>query len=377
MLMRGTTTHTRQEIKDEFDRLKAQVSVSGGATSANIRIETTRENLPDVLRLLGEVLREPAFDAKEFDELKEAQLASLEEQKSEPIPQAMMALGRHLRPYPEGHPSYTMTFDERIEAITNTTLDELKSFYNDFYGVGAGELAVVGDFDPAVVGDLVNHFFGEWRSPSAFTRIPSKYFVVPAENRSLETPDKANAVFVAGQNLQLRDDDPDYPALVLGNYMLGGGFLNSRLATRIRQEEGLSYGVGSQFFASAVDRYGQFFGFAIYAPENAEALEAAFKEEIEKVLTEGYTDDEVAAAKAGYLQSRQVSRAQDSELASLLSRYLFVRRNLSFDAGVEEQIANLTSADILEAMKRHIDLAKLSIVKAGDFAKLQPAADQP
>jgi zinc protease len=270
-----------------------------------------------------------------------------------------------------------MTFDERIEAITNTTLDELKSFYNDFYGVGAGELAVVGDFDPAVVGDLVNQFFGEWRSPSAFTRIPSKYFVVPAENRSLETPDKANAVFVAGQNLQLRDDDPDYPALVLGNYMLGGGFLNSRLATRIRQEEGLSYGVGSQFFASAVDRYGQFFGFAIYAPENAEALEAAFKEEIEKVLTEGYTDDEVAAAKAGYLQSRQVSRAQDSELVSLLSRYLFVRRNLSFDAGVEEQIANLTSADILEAMKRHIDLAKLSIVKAGDFAKLQPAADQP
>jgi zinc protease len=377
MLMRGTTTHTRQEIKDEFDRLKAQVSVSGGATSANIRIETTRENLPDVLRLLGEVLREPAFDAKEFDELKEAQLASLEEQKSEPIPQAMMALGRHLRPYPEGHPSHTMTFDERIEAITNTTLDELKSFYNDFYGVGAGELAVVGDFDPAVVGDLVNQFFGEWRSPSAFTRIPSKYFVVPAENRSLETPDKANAVFVAGQNLQLRDDDPDYPALVLGNYMLGGGFLNSRLATRIRQEEGLSYGVGSQFFASAVDRYGQFFGFAIYAPENAEALEAAFKEEIEKVLTEGYTDDEVAAAKAGYLQSRQVSRAQDSELASLLSRYLFVRRNLSFDAGVEEQIANLTSADILAAMKRHIDLAKLSIVKAGDFAKLQPAADQP
>ena len=135
--------------------------------------------------------------------------------------------------------------------------------------------------------------------------------------------------------------------------------------------------MGSQFFASAVDRYGQFFGYAIYAPENVEELEAAFKEEIEKVLTEGYSDEEVAAAKAGYLQSRQVSRAQDSELASLLSRYLFVRRTLSFDAAVEARIANLTSADILAAMKRHIDLAKLSIVKAGDFAKLQQPADQP
>ncbi len=377
MLLRGTTTHTRQEIKDEFDRLQAQVSVSGDATSANVRIETTRENLPGVLRLLGEVLREPAFDSSEFDALKEELLANLEEQKSEPIPQAMTALNRHLNPYPEGHPSYTMTFDERIDAITNTTLAELKSFYNDFYGVGAGELAVVGDFDPAVVGDLANQIFGEWRSPSAFTRIPSQYVDVPAENRSLETPDKANAVFVAGQTLRLRDDDPDYPALVLGNYMLGGGFLNSRLATRIRQKEGLSYGVGSQFFASAVDRYGQFFGFAIYAPENVEALEAAFKEEIQKVLTEGYTDEEVAAAKTGYLQSRQVSRAQDSELASLLSRYLFVRRTLSFDAAMEERIANLTSAEILAAMQRYIDVAKISIIKAGDFAKHQPPVDQP
>jgi zinc protease len=377
MLLRGTTTHTRQEIKDEFDRLQAQVSVNGDATSANVRIETTRENLPSVLRLLGEVLREPAFDSSEFDALKEELLANLEEQKSEPIPQAMTALNRHLNPYPEGHPSYTMTFDERIDAITNTTLTELKSFYNDFYGVGAGELAVVGDFDPAVVGDLANQIFGEWRSPSAFTRIPSLYVDVPAENRSLETPDKANAVFVAGQSLRLRDDDPDYPALVLGNYMLGGGFLNSRLATRIRQKEGLSYGVGSQFFASAVDRYGQFFGFAIYAPENVEALEAAFKEEIQKVLTEGYTDEEVAAAKTGYLQSRQVSRAQDGELASLLSRYLFVRRTLSFDAAMEQRIANLTSAEILAAMRRYIDLAKISIIKAGDFAKHQPPADQP
>ena len=377
MLLRGTTTHTRQEIKDEFDRLQAQVSVSGDATSANVRIETTRENLPGVLRLLGEVLRKPAFDSSEFDALKEELLANLEEQKSEPIPQAMTALNRHLNPYPEGHPSYTMTFDERIDAITNTTLAELKSFYNDFYGVGAGELAVVGDFDPAVVGDLANQIFGEWRSPSAFTRIPSRYVDVPAENRSLETPDKANAVFVAGQTLRLRDDDPDYPALVLGNYMLGGGFLNSRLATRIRQKEGLSYGVGSQFFASAVDRYGQFFGFAIYAPENVEALEAAFKEEIQKVLTEGYTDEEVAAAKTGYLQSRQVSRAQDSELASLLSRYLFVRRTLSFDAAMEERIANLTSAEILAAMQRYIDVAKISIIKAGDFAKHQPPVDQP
>ena len=88
------------------------------------------------------------------------------------------------------------------------------------------------------------------------SRIARKYQDIAPLNKSLETPDKANAFFLAGVNLELRDDDPDYPALVLGNYMLGGGFLNSRLGTRIRQKEGLSYGVGTQLEAGSLDKSG-------------------------------------------------------------------------------------------------------------------------
>ncbi len=377
MLMRGTTKRSRQALKDEFDRLKAQASVSGDATSANLRVETIRENLPAVLRLLGEVLREPAFPAKEFDELKEARLAEIEEQKSEPIPQALLAFNRHVNPYPEGHPNYTMNFEERIAALNDATVAQAKTFYRDFYGVGAGEIAVVGDFDPIVVGDIITSIFGDWKSPTPFTRVPTQYTAVAPDAQTLETPDKANAVLIAGAALQLRDDHPDYPALVLGNYMLGGGFLSSRLATRIRQQEGLSYGVGSQFFASAVDRYGTLLGFAIFAPENVEKLEGAFREEIDKVLAEGYTEEEVAKAKPGWLQSQQVSRSQDRELAPLLARYLFIRRTLEFDADLEKKIADLTPADILAAMKRHIDPEKFTVIKAGDFAKTSEAGDQP
>ena len=377
MLMRGTTSHTRQQLADEFDRLKARVSVSGGAGSATIFVETIRDNLPDVLRLVGEVLQQPAFDQKEFDELKEARLAQIEEQQSEPIAVASLAFERHLNPYPAGHPNYTMTLEESIEALKATSLEEVRAFYREFYGVGAGEMAVVGDFDPAVIGDLSNQIFGDWTSPRPFARVPSTYFDVTADNMTLETPDKANAIFIAGFNLRLRDDDPDYPALVLGNYMLGGGFLNSRLETRLRQKDGLSYGAGSQFFASAVDRFGQFLGYAIYAPENVARVERAFAEEVERVLAEGYTTDEVEKAKTGYLQAQQVSRAQDRELAPLLSRYLFVRRSLNFDAALEERIGTLTPADIQAAMQRFIDPAKLTIVKAGDFAKHLPPADQP
>ena len=151
--------------------------------------------------------------------------------------------------------------------------------------------------------------------------------------------------------------------------MLGGGFLSSRLASRIRQKDGLSYGVGSGMNVSALDQFGRFTATAIYAPQNAEKLEAAFKEEIERMLKDGFTAEEVAAAKTGYLQSRQVSRAQDNELAGRLNTYLFLDRTLKWDADVEAKIKALTPEQINAAMRRHMNPAKISIIKAGDFKK--------
>ncbi len=375
MLMRGTETMSRQEIKDEFDRLKAQVAVTGGPTSSSFRITTTRENLPAVLRLVGEVMQTPAFDEQEFQELKDQRLASLESQKAEPIPQAILALNRHLDPRPQGHPDYTMTMNESIEAVASASLDDVASFYRGFYGVGAGEVAVVGDFDPEEVRQILAATFGGWQSPQPYRRIADRYTDAEPINQAIETPDKANAVLLIGMNMPIGDDHVDYPAIVLANYMLGGGFLNSRLATRIRQEEGLSYGVGSQFAADPQDSTARFMGFAIYAPENLEPLEQAFQEELRKALEQGFTAEEVAAAKQGYLESRNVSRAQDGELAGALRNSLFLDRTLEFDARVEAAIAELTPDGIVQALRRHLDPSKLSIVKAGDFAGASEPAE--
>lgn len=369
MLMRGTTKRTRQQIQDELDRLKARVGISGGPTQLTVFIETVRENLPAVMRLVAEVLREPAFPATEFDQLKREKLAGIEQQRSEPTAMAQIAFRRHIGPYPKGDVRYVPTVEEAVEELNRTTLDDVRKFYADFYGASRAELAVVGDFDDKEIPRLANELFGNWKSPRPFARVASAYRDIPALNQKIEAPDKANAFMMAGLNLKVRDENPDYPALVLGNYMLGGGFLNSRLATRIRQKEGISYGVGSQLQASALDELGSFVTFAIYAPENLTRLEAAFKEEIARLLKEGFTAEEVVAAKSGYLQSRQVNRAQDAALARTLSSYLFLDRTLNFDADFESKIAALTPEQIVEAMRRHIDPSKITIIKSGDFAK--------
>ena len=373
MLDKGTSKHTRQEIKDAFDRLKANVYIGGGATQASINITTTRPNLVEVLKLVDEILKEATFPQDEFEKLKAERLTSIETRRSDPQAIALTEIQRHLSPYPQSDPRYVETFDESVAGIKALSLEDVKKFHKNFYGASSGTLSVVGDFDADEIKGLVTKLFGNWKNANPFTRIEMKAMPVKSINQSFETPDKPNAFFVGAYNFEFRDDHPDYPAMVLGNYMLGGGFLNSRLATRIRQKEGLSYGVGSQFNAGALDPVGSFFAYAIYAPENAAKLEAAFREEITKVVTEGFTAEEIAAAKSGWSQSKTVSRAQDGALAGTLNHYLFIDRDLLWDQEFEKKVMALTPEQINAAMKKHISLEKMNIIKAGDFAKVKSA----
>jgi len=369
MLMRGSTTHTRQQIREELDRLKARGNAGGSATQAVLQIETVRENLPATLRLMAEILREPAFPPAEFDSLKQARLAQVEESRSEPTAIASNEFARHMNPYPKGDVRYRSTIDEELADLKAATVDKARQFYQDFYGASNAQLAIVGDFDEAAVMAVVRERFAGWKSPKPYARVPNVYHAVPSINRAFETPDKTNAVFLAGVNLNVRDDDPDYPALSIANFMFGGGFLNSRLAMRLRQKDGLSYGTSSQLQISSLDKSGAFIANAIYAPQNAAKLEAAFTEELARVLKDGFTGEELETARAGWLQGRAVARSQDQQLASRMANDLFLERTLKWDADLERKVAALTVDQINTAVRKHVSLDALTIVKAGDFAK--------
>ena len=184
----------------------------GGATAANVSIETTRQNLPAVLRLVGEILREPSFPQSEFDQLKQETLTQIEGQKSEPTSVAITELSRHFNIYPKGHPLYAGTIDETIGDLTAVTLDDVKRFHKDFYGASSGQMSIVGDFDEKEAAAVTQEVFGGWKSANAFTRIKAEYRPIDPINLSLETPDKANAFFLARMNVKMRDDNADYPA---------------------------------------------------------------------------------------------------------------------------------------------------------------------
>jgi len=369
LLMRGTKSKSRQQIQDEMDKLKTSLSVNGSETNATASIQTVEANFAGAVRLAAEVLKDPAFPESEFETVRQQRIAGVEAGRSEPQSLAISAFRRHTTPYPRGDIRYVSTPDELIEDLKKVTIDDIRKFYAQFYGASAGEFSVVGQFDPGEARKLAAELFGNWKSPARYTRIPSPYRAVPPKNEKIEAPDKQNAFFVAGEPVKMTDEDPDYPAMVLANYMMGGSALGSRLFKRIRDKEGLSYGVQSLFGAPAIDDGASFFAVAISNPQNTPKVEASMVDELKRTLKDGFTADEVAAAQKSWLQEQMVSRSDDGHLVGTLAGRARFDRTMEFDKTLEAKVAALTPDQISAAFRRHLDPAVLTIVKAGDFKK--------
>jgi zinc protease len=373
MLPRGTAKHNRQQIQEEFDKMKAQVNFGGTAAFGSATINTVRESLPNVLKLVREIYREPAFSDTEYDQIKTAALAQIENSRRDPQYVAMNELQRHSNKYPRGDVRATNSADESIEDIKKTTLDDVKSFYKGFFGGSSDAImTVVGDFDPAEMKKLATELFGDWKTPSPVARVKRDFQPAAPINKDIETPDKANAMFAAGLNIRMDDDNPDYPALSLANYMFGGS-VSSRLFTRMRQKEGWSYGAGSQMQIPTKDTAGMVMAYAILAPQNMKKLEAGFQEEIKKVVTEGFTEAELAQNKSSWLEEQKVNRAEDMALLGMLSGNEYWGRTLKWNGDLEAKVESLTVAQVNAAARKYWDPAAFSLIKAGDFAKVAAA----
>ncbi|CAN5904989.1 pitrilysin family protein [soil metagenome] len=377
LLSRGTTALTRQQVNDSLDKLKARVSTGGAGNNVTVSIQATHDALPAVLKLVASELRTPRFDPAELDKLKQEQTAQLDAIKSEPQSKVSVAVARRMSGYPKGHPAYAMTPEEQIAALNDVTIDQVRKFHEDFYGATYAHLAIVGDMNADSTAALVASLFGTWKSPQPFERIVRLAPAIDSTTIVIETPDKANAFIAAVQNVTLRDDDPDYAAMALANYMMGGGFLNSRLAVRLRQQEGISYGVGSNLSVASLDRAGSFSALAIYNPQNVDRLVSAMHEELNKVLTTGFTAAEFHAAKPSLLQQREQSRANDPELVNTLIARKFAGRTMTYDAKFEAAINALTPDQVNAAVKKYLDQSKLTIIRAGDFKNKPPVKANP
>lgn len=371
LMRRGTKQHTREQLQDTLDKLSSTLNASAGATAGvtSFSWNTKRGQLADVLGLLGEVLREPTFPEKEFEEIVRNSKQSLEKSLTDPQALAFNTLVRTLHPYSKEDVRYRTTPQEGLERLSKVTRDDVVKLYQTQFGGNHGELVLIGDFDPPAVLKQMETILAGFKSDTPYQRIDRVADTkVAGKKENILTPDKEGATYVAGMTFNLRDDDPAYPALELGNHLLGGNF-TSRLVDKLRQKDGLCYGAGSRVSVDTKDPYGLFYMFAICNPENIDKVDKGAVGEVVKLLKEGVSADELAEGKKSYLQELVVDRGNDGKLLAMMQDLLHHGRTFEYLADFENKVANLSVEEVNRVLRSILLSDRLVIVRAGDFNK--------
>lgn len=375
VLSRGTQQMTFQEFKDRLDELSATLTFSAEAGTLNFGLQTKRENFDQALELLKQALREPLLEEKELDVVRRQMINRMESMQSDPQGLAVNEFSRQTSPYPADDVRYSPTIEESIERLKAVDIDDVRQIHKDYLNGQHGEIAIVGDFDADDAAERLEAIFADWRSDLNYQRIERPAVTGVAGGREIiMTPDKQNAIYIAGLAIPMRDDDVDYEPMLVGNYILGGGPLASRLADRVRKQDGLSYGVGSQFMADAQDPRGMFMMFAISNPRNTEKVVATIDEELTRFVESGVTGEELEKAKASFLKTRQGRRAQDRGLARMLLNNLINDRTMDYQKESDLRISELSKEQVDNAYKQYLKKENLVIITAGDFEESETAS---
>ena len=362
MLERGTTTMTREQINDAFTKLQVEGDIG--------QFTTTREHLSDALKLMGQLWTQSAMPEKDFEELKAEFANDVQSRMDDPRVLARDAITEHFNHYDKNDPRYRLTSKELKAAIEKTTLDEVKNFYNTQYGIGRGEISIVGDFDAAAVRAQLEELLKEKVSQVPYERIIREHFDTPATRIIIDTPDKENATLVARFDFAHNKSDPDSDAMLLANWIFGGSTgLSNRLMMRLRQKDGLSYGVGSIVNIPAFGNAASWNMQAILAPQNLRKAEVALYEEIDRVLKDGFTQQELDEAKKGFIEYRAVNRSQDNLIAYHWVNMMNEGEDWSEAQKRDENVRNMTLEQVNAAFRKMVNRNALTVVLAGDQKK--------
>lgn len=367
----GSANLTRQQLQDALIRLRASLSISSEDQGATVFLSAERDTLLPALRVAADALRRPLLPQDAFDREIRAAIAGMEASRQEPgvlRQEATRAHYNRARGVSLGHPDYVMSVDERIANLKATTLDDVKRFHAEYWSANEAQVSVVGALPDSLAAE-VEQLFGDWKKPAAprYVRHVPQHVAVPPARFDAIARDKANAIVRLHQTLPLNVEDPDYPALELAAHIFGGGGLESRLSERVRQKEGLTYGIGASLSAGYWGNAGSFAIQASYAPDQRERVIAVVQEEVARMGAQGVTAAELARAKQDILEGRKQGRADPGALAGGLTSLAERGETWAAAQRRDEALAAVTVEQANAAWRRHIDAGRFVVSTAGDF----------
>ena len=329
-MIRGTKNLTRQQIQDALDKNFARLGggMGGDGRQADGRrrrrsvgalsftVETKRANLPAVLEILRQILREPTLPESEFEVMKNERIAGLEQGRSDPMRQGINHLQRLLSQYPSDDVRYVPTIDEHIERLKEVTLDQVRSLYRDYLGASHGELVIVGDFEPSEVLPILAKTFEGWKADKPYARIerPFQPDLKPSARRSrpptrpMPSTSRASRCRSRTTIPTIRPWSPATSSWAAAHSRRASPIACARRAgSRIRRRRSSRPARSIPGPTCMI--------LAIYNPINVAKVVTGVDEELARLLTRRRHARRAETAKTGYLQQQEVMRTNDMMLA--------------------------------------------------------------
>lgn len=365
-LSKGTERRTKLEIAEDLESRGASLSFSADASDpvgADIGGAALSRDVDVLLDALAEILRFPVFPEEELERERKRLVGAIQQQQDSTSARAYEAATRRI--YPAGHPFYRAEASERIAKVEALRREDLASFYRDRYGAATLILSVVGDFEAERLLDGLERRLSSWtQGPPAAIPPPLPIPPSPGEE-TVSMPDKASADVAMVEPSTLTRRDPDYLACSLANSALGQSSLTSRLGVRVRDMEGLTYGIHSSF--SATHWPGPFVISLTVKPESRDAAVAAAREELGKFLASGLTEKELREEKTSRIGKFKVDLASNAGIAQAIDAAIYYDFGVGYLDAFPSRVSAITKEEADGAFSRRVDPEKFTVVSAGSF----------
>ncbi len=375
MLERGTEKRTKFELAGDLERVGAQLAFSADPFAVNVAARALSKDVPLVMTALSEALREPAFPAEELEKLKQQVVAGIQEQQSNTGYRARERFSQLI--FDEASPFYMPAGERLIESVRSITVEDVRAFYTKFYGGRSLILSVSGDVRAEEVAQQFADAFGGFKGPESVD-----INVVDPEPRTgthrevVLLKDKASVDILLGSAAPLRRDSEDYYAAGLANSALGESTLSSRLGLRVRDQEGLTYGINSRFRAPSLAAGPWYVGVSVN-PNNIEKAINSALNVLRDYVENGIRPDELADEKSSAIGSFKVSLATNAGLAGAMWNSEFYRLGLDYMDRYPQIIQAVTIEEVNAAIRKYFRPDHLTVVLAGDIEATATTSEAP
>jgi zinc protease len=365
MLDKGTTKADKFAIAQQLEGVGATISFNVGVQTLGIRAKCLRKDAGNILHLVVEQLRSPAFPADEFAKAKKQLAGALKRSLEDTDFRADDAFSRAV--FPPGHPNHRVAAEAMLAAIDRAKLEDVKAFHARYYGPSHLTLVVVGDVDVKKVQAQLREDLAGWSGGVPALEAAKAASVDAARTETINMADKTSVSIILGQPSGVRYRDADTIALRTGAAILGSGF-TGRLMKIVRDEEGLTYGIyaymDNDTYTDGDWRIG-----ASFAPELLDKGVASTRRELERWWKAGVTQEELDARKADLIGSYKVSLATTDGLASFLLRTVQRDKPLTWLDDYPKAISALTLEQVNGALRKHLNPDKMVLIEAGTLSK--------